>query len=151
MVIYDCFDIFQLFLNLFVFRQCPLSIVSAMPTFLCNFSATPSFLLKMIFGYALFGYARFSFEVDFRLCSFRLCPLFVRSHFPAMPFVRLRPFFSWSRFRLCLFRLCPQLFFIFVFSFSAPVCQSLKCDWRWGEVFLCFHGICAFFPPTIIF
>ena len=31
------------------------------------FSATPAFLLKLMFGYALFGYAHF-FEVIFRLC-----------------------------------------------------------------------------------
>ena len=120
MVIYDCFDILQLFLNLFVFRQCPpfVPIVSAMPTFLCNFSATPSFLLKLISGYALFGDAHFSFEVisGYAFCS--AMPIFFWSHFSAMPFVRLCPLFFWSRFRLCLFSAMPAIvFYICVFYF----------------------------------
>ena len=131
------------------FRLCPLgyahsliffgyahfsSVLLAMPFFfiwIC-FSARPFFRLCPL-GYAhsliFFGYAHFSFEVIFRLCL-----LFGYAHFS------FEVVFGYA-----FFRLCPQLCFIFVFLFSAPVCQSLKCDWRWGEVFLCFHGICAYF------
>jgi hypothetical protein len=83
------------------------------------FSATPSFLLKMIFGYALFGYARFSFEVDFRLCSFRLCPLFFEVIF-----------------RLCL------LFGYAHFSFEVVFGYAF-----FGYARNCFLYLCFHFPP----
>ena len=81
MLLYDYFENLQLCWNIFGFRQCTpfVPIVSAMPTFLrflflfvfllwhfsamptrlsplffAMFSATPTFLLKLIFGYALF-------------------------------------------------------------------------------------------------
>jgi len=57
---------------------------SAKPTLM--FSATPTFLLKLIFGYALFGYAHFSFEVIFGYAFCSAMPTFPLKSFSAMPF-----------------------------------------------------------------
>ena len=118
---------FQLFLNVFVFRLCPpfVPIVSAMPTFL-----------------------RFLFLFVFLLWHFsamptRLSPLFF-AMFSATP-----TFFSISFSAMLFFGYAHYCFLILFFVLSAPVCQSLKCDWRWGMVFLCFHGICAYFRQRL--
>ena len=121
MLLYDCFDIFNCF-----------------------------------WMYSFFGYAHLSFQ------SFRRCPLFFSSiflflfvfrlwHFSAMP-SRLSPlffamfsatptFFRISFSAMLCFGYAHYCSLILFFLVSAPVSQSHKCDWRWGMVFLCFHGI----------
>jgi hypothetical protein len=96
------------------------------------FSATPTFLLKLIFGYALFGYAHFSFQVIFRLCL-----LFGYAHF-SFEVVFGYAFFGYAR--NCFLYLCfhfPPLYanrsnaiggegrFFYVFTACVPSFRQL--------------------------